>query len=111
MNTSYEFDDAQNQTIARLARSMQTVGFVMMFFGVLGLLGFALMFVEGGFYNYANPLESAVLALFGFWTRRAGNSFEAIVRTQGADVRHLMSALGDLGKMYGLVRAVIVFVL
>jgi hypothetical protein len=52
----------------------------------------------------------ALLAvMFGFWTGSASGSFRKIVETRNQDVWHLMNALGSLRKMYGTMRAMIIF--
>ena len=38
----------------------------------------------------------------GTWTRKAAQAFEDIVRTEGHDIDHLMDALDNLRKLYGL---------
>lgn len=47
-------------------------------------------------------LAGLVYLLIGIWTRSAASSFSKIVTTQGADITHLMNALGALHKMYAL---------
>lgn len=41
--------------------------------------------------------------MFGTWTRTSSGAFRQIVDTQGRDISHLMSALGSLQNMYGLI--------
>jgi len=43
----------------------------------------------------------------GTWTSRSARSFKQIVTTQGQDVSHLMDALENLRKMYGLLSLVV----
>jgi hypothetical protein len=38
----------------------------------------------------------------GSWTNNAARAFERIVTTRGRDIEHLMKALENLRKMYGL---------
>ncbi len=111
MSEPYEFDAEQNKTIENLARSMLTVGLVMMVFGVVGIAGIVIAFITNKTNNLTlgSILESVFLVLFGYWTRNAGHAFDAVVKTKGSDIPHLMSALGDLSKMYGLVRNIILF--
>ncbi|HEY8077445.1 MAG TPA: hypothetical protein VIF62_25140 [Labilithrix sp.] len=111
MNESrgYEFDPKQNDVIEKLGRSMHVVGIFMFVFGVLGLVGSVLAIVTHQVGPQSGFAESLVMTLFGFWTQRAGGRFTKIVKTTGNDVTHLMAALDDLRKMYGVVRFVIVF--
>jgi hypothetical protein len=39
----------------------------------------------------------------GAWVGRAGVSFQRIVQTRGNDMGHLMSALGDLDRVWGVI--------
>jgi len=43
-------------------------------------------------------------------TRRAASAFQKIVDTKGSDISHLMTALGELKKAYGLQRTLILIV-
>jgi len=105
----YEFDPKQNEVIEKLGRSMRTVGIFMFVFGLLGLIGAVLAVLTHQIGPQSGFAESLVMTVFGFWTQRAGDRFTKIVKTTGSDVTHLMGALDDLRKMYGVVRYVIVF--
>jgi len=48
-------------------------------------------------------VTGAVFLLQGVWTRSSSESFQKIVDTQGRDISHLMSAIGSLQTMYGLI--------
>ena len=96
---TYEFTEAQNQTLKILASRMKSVG---IFFiavgavhGVSGVLGLA----EGGT-AFILIIYAAVFILIGIWTRNAGSSFSLIVQTAGSDIPHLMEALESLRKLY-----------
>jgi hypothetical protein len=108
----YEFDETQNKTLGDLGRSMQTVGTLMQIFGIIGVVaGVANFFRGGGISSVGSGLggliQSIVLLVFGFWTSRAGTRFGDVVTTRGQDIVLLMGALGDLRKMYGVIRSVI----
>jgi hypothetical protein len=45
---------------------------------------------------------AAILVLIGFWSVRAGSEFSRIVKTEGADVSHLMQGLREIRKLYDL---------
>jgi hypothetical protein len=109
----YEFTPQQNDTIEKLGRSMQTVGNVMFLLGILGIIDFIASFwTRGGpGFGAGNGGVGAILfAVFGFWTQRAGNNLKKIVKTTGNDITHLIAALDDLRKMYGIVRFVLLAV-
>jgi hypothetical protein len=56
-------------------------------------------------------LTGSMSALFYFtarWTTHAAGSFKYIVNTAGNDIRNLMTALGDLLKLYRLQKLVII---
>jgi len=41
--------------------------------------------------------------LLGSWSRDAGKSFQLIVDTKGSDIKNLMTAMGSLQWMYGMI--------
>jgi hypothetical protein len=112
----YEFDATQNQVIDKLAGRMSFVAIFFLIFGGLGVMSlfqFAVGFaaIPNGpeteqFHKMVAPfmavqgLQIAVLIAVGVWTSTAATSFKKIVRTQGSDVSHLMSALNNLSKTY-----------
>jgi hypothetical protein len=132
----YEFTEAQNREIGRLARKMRLVGLVAVILGVVNLFLGLLLLV----YAFRDQLPAEALRripedtlrqlpppsqlwaialqavasgliflLIGLWTRSAGGEFRQIVDTAGHDIGHLMRALGSLHKMYSLLYTLIIF--
>src|SRR5947209_2048468 len=91
----YEFTAEQNRLIGDLAGKMRFVGLFLILGGALQCLTLFAGLL-GGFFS------GLVYIFLGVWTRGAAASFRQIVDTQGADVSHLMAALGELQKMYWL---------
>jgi hypothetical protein len=104
----YEFTSRQNAVIGPLARDMVWVAVPLQLVGVLYGIGLVVAVVKA----VRDPhlfLEAALIGLgmlfylaLGIWTSRAARSFQHIVSTQGQDVTHLMDALDNLRKLYGL---------
>ena len=132
----YEFTEAQNREIGRLARKMRLVGLVAVILGVVNLfLGLLLLVYafrdqlpadalrripEDALQQLPPPSQlwavtlqavasGLIFLLIGLWTRSAGAEFRQIVDTAGHDIGHLMRALGSLHKMYSLLYTLIIF--
>jgi hypothetical protein len=101
---AYEFDDGQNKIIAQLGKRMKLVGHVLIAFGGLVMLAGLSSGGRGGFSGVA--INAVVFILMGLWTRRAGQGFQNVVKTDGDDINHLMDALDQLRKLYGILYGV-----
>jgi hypothetical protein len=112
----FEFDAAQNTVMVRLASTMRFVGIINLvgavLYGFSGLVRLWLSFTQPSAANVATFLVvGSVSALFyftGTWTTHAAGSFKHIATTAGSDISNLMSALGDLLKLYRLQRVLII---
>jgi hypothetical protein len=120
----YEFTEAQNDLIGRLAYKMRGVG---VFFAVIGglYLIFAVLVGVRGYQAYQagaptgqHWLNLAILvitglvyAAIGVWTRQSSADFRKIVDTRGSDITHLMNALESLHKFYSLIYTIILLLL
>lgn len=92
----YEFNAEENVVIGVLSSQMQFVGLFSLAIGIFvivaGLLSHHLgSIVSGTFY-----------AVIGIWTHRASVSLKKIVETRGHDLHHLLYALKDLRRFFGL---------
>jgi hypothetical protein len=110
----YEFTPVENQTIDDLAGKMRFVGLMGLILGVLllggGVAGLALN--RGGAGSSVGLVFQGVLSLcVGLWTRSAAAGFQRIVDTQGHDIANLMSALGELRRVYALQRVLFIVVI
>jgi hypothetical protein len=104
----FEFTGRQNAVIGPLARDMVWVAAPLLVVGILYAIGLVLSIVRS-FQDPQYLFQAALIGLamafylaLGTWTRRSAQSFQQIVSTQGQDINHLMDALENLGKMYGL---------
>lgn len=95
----YEFNNTQNQLIRQLAQKMRFVGYILIALGVLVIIAGIVNFRLGGF---ATIIQGIVQLIIGIWTVKAATSFQLIVKTQGNDIENLMTALGELRKLYAL---------
>lgn len=95
----YEFNNTQNQLIRELSQKMRFVGYFLIAIGVLLILAGIINFRAGGF---STIIQGIVQLIVGIWTAKAATSFQLIVKTQGSDIENLMSALGELRKLYTL---------
>jgi hypothetical protein len=105
----YEFADLQKESFRALAASTSFVGVCTMLLG-----GLACFFFAGALYlGFALwAVGAAVLAIgcmaTAWWMVSAGRSLSALVATRGRDVEHLMEAVSQLRRLFGLARVVIV---
>ena len=44
----------------------------------------------------------------GWWAMSGGRSLSALVRTRGRDAQHLLDAVGQMRRLFGLARAMII---
>ena len=95
----YEFNNTQNQLIRQLAQKMRFVGYILLTLGVLVIVAGIVNFRLGGF---ATIIQGIIQLIIGIWTAKAATSFQLIVKTQGNDIENLMTALGELRKLYAL---------
>lgn len=108
----YEFTPRENEIIRSLSRDMSWVAFPLVFVGILYGVGFVSAVIRA-FQDPSHFLMPAMLLglamlfylVLGIWTNRAAASFGLVVTTQGRDVSHVMSALDELRKTYGLLSA------
>jgi hypothetical protein len=101
----YEFSEPQNVTIRELAGAMSFVGLLSIIFGVLGVLGgLGNTFTVNAGSGLGTLVQGVIAILVGVWTRGAAASFDNITKTQGSDISNLMTALGELKRIYTLQR-------
>jgi hypothetical protein len=81
--------------------------------GILYGLG-VLVAVVRSFQDPHYLFQAAIIGLamlfflvLGSWTSRSAQAFGQIVATRGRDINHLMDALNNLRKMYGLLSLVV----
>jgi len=115
-NREFEFDGAQNAVIRQLSATMRFVAIANLVGAIVYGLSASIHLV-----SYLARPASATLAmllvmgsmtalfyLIARWTTHAARSFESIVTTAGSDIRNLMTALGDLLKLYRLQKLLII---
>lgn len=132
----YEFGEAENKVFAGLASKARGVGFWSALYGILLLMNFAygclpkLPVDPAGRGHLLGPLRvnridwtggvvdidlgalitGLVFLLLGLWSRGAASGFDAVAKTRGGDVGHLMGALKELSKLYGFLGRLIFLV-
>jgi hypothetical protein len=107
--SDYEFSDAGKDSLRALAASMSFVGACTMLFGCLSAVFFAGALYAGFFPSAIGTAALAILCVTtAWWMLSAGRSLSALVTTRGRDVEHLMEAVGQLRRLFGLARVVIV---
>ncbi len=94
----FEFDASQNALFSDLAQKMGFVGLLFIALGALTILGG----VFNGVGGLSNIFVGVLYILIGLWTKNASDAFRRIVDTQGSDITNLMTALGQLRKLYTL---------
>jgi hypothetical protein len=112
---SYEFGAEQNETILALSTAMRGVGLYLLAAGILFAILGVVSLLRGTPGNIGNGLvfllQGALNVIIGVWTRGAGNYFNSVATTTGADIRNLMDALGELRRIYGLQLVIIIVAL
>jgi hypothetical protein len=106
----YEFDATQNHSLDDLAKKMRFVGLTSVGVGALLVatgIAVGILQARGLGFGIANGAQGLFLVLLGLWTRAAGARFGRIVDTQGCDIAHLMGAIGQLRRIYGLQRVAV----
>lgn len=108
----FEFGAAENEVFGRLATAMRFVGTASIALAVVTILSAAAAGATGGLralpFVVGEAVGAAVMVVTGVWLRGASRSVESIVTTQGSDVAHLMSAMGDLARMFTLQRMIFI---
>jgi hypothetical protein len=104
---AYEFSGEQNQTMGALGNNMGWVGIFTIIAGVVvTVLGVRQLMT--GRADWPVLLVQGVLNLVvGIWTRNAAEQFNQVATTSGADIQHLMGALGELRRIYHLQKILI----
>ena len=109
----YEFTPEQNDTIARLSDAMRWVSVPMLALGalcVVELIMSLVWLVQTKSYQDWHAIGTMLYLLFStllflalaVWTSRSSFQFQRITETRGQDISHLMGALDDLRKVYGV---------
>ena len=111
--TEYEFSPEQNELIARLSNAMRWVSVPMLALGslcVVNLIMSIVWLVQTKSYQDWHAIGTMLYLLFStllflafaVWTSRSSFQFQRITETSGQDISHLMGALDDLRKVYGV---------
>jgi hypothetical protein len=107
----YEFIDANKESFRALAASMSFVGVCTMLFAALSCIFFAGELYAGFLLGAIGMAALAALCVAtAWWMMSAGRALSALVGTRGRDVEHLMAAVEQLRRFFGLARVVIVAV-
>jgi hypothetical protein len=96
---NYEFDSNQNELIAVLAKRMTWVGRFMIALSVFAIIAGLVNFGEDGLNAI---IQGTLIIILAVWTLRAAAAFTNITTTEGSDISNLMTALGELRKLYTL---------
>lgn len=91
---SYEFNDQENQRIARTAGLARTWGIISIVIGGLALLGLAAQF------NLLGLVQAVTALAIGFVFLNVGKAFMRVVQTEGDDIAHMLQGLHDLGTAF-----------
>jgi hypothetical protein len=97
---AYEFGKEDEQAVSQLALRMRIVGIAMVLYGAFELRRLLSA-------DIASLLVSVPFLLVGYFTIDSSGSFRSIVRTTGADIGHLMSALHSLHRLFTVAAAII----
>jgi hypothetical protein len=109
----YEFTTRQNAVIGPLAKDMVWVAIPLEIVGILYGIGMIVSVIRA----FRDPhfiIQAVLIGLamlfylaLGIWTTRSARAFKQIVSTQGQDINHLMDALDNLRRMYGLLSLIV----
>ncbi|QDV36571.1 hypothetical protein [Tautonia plasticadhaerens] len=100
----FEFAEEHGRLIGDLGTKMHFVGLLTTILGVVALLSGLLSRPEEGLTgaSVVSILSALFLGAVGFWSMRSGREFVLVSRTEGADIPHLMRALQNLRRLFGL---------
>jgi hypothetical protein len=96
---AWEFTPQQTFLLSRLAQRMRAVGLALMVLAALLGLRAAL---GGDAIGLLAVQAGLVLGFTGFWSVRAAAELSRVATTDGADMTHLMGALGEIRKLHEL---------
>jgi len=109
----YEFSDAQNETISLVGGRAKLWGFISIITGVLALVGLVVsllfkdqLIAHGLAPSYVTVFVVALVPIvlthlvISMLYIGAGKALQAVVRTQGNDIDHLMRSLDRLGTAF-----------
>jgi len=101
-----KFTKDDSEVFSRLALRMRGVGFWFEAYGAFMLLLFVFkLWPKAGNFEIAPAqlLTGIVFLLLGHWTRRSGNGFRQLVDAEEGDLTHLINAMKELSRVYGLI--------
>jgi hypothetical protein len=96
----YEFDEYENVVIEKLSSRLALLSYSVMTVIALRLLVGVLAARHSPAALGGAVIEGLLFAVFAASMLRASRSLKSVVRTEGDDVSHLMSALGSLSQAY-----------
>ena len=113
----YEFNQEENEVLARLAFTMKWTGVMVLIYTVLSAVHVIIVYAQVRllfaslpfmfkfmvFSLAAQLVVSVGYFLVGIWTNRGGDAFRRVVDTKGNDLTHLMVALEQLRRVYSLI--------
>lgn len=102
----HEFSQDDNAEFSRLALKMRGVGFWFEVYGIIMVSLFAFkLWPKAGNIEIApvDLLTGLVFLVIGHWTRRGGLGFHQVANSEGNDLTHLMKAVRELARVYGLI--------
>lgn len=83
----YEFNEAENQTIASAALWSRILGIVLIVIGTFALFN-------------CNIIDFALKLVVGIFMITGGSSLAMVVKSQGTDIPHMMGAMQKLGTAF-----------
>ena len=108
---NYEFDDAQNEIILALGKSLNFVGataYVAACIFLIGAVGAAFRM------QWSDLIGCGMYLIFFFATgnlmMKSGRAFEEITATSGTDIKYLMEALDNLRQVFAILSVIIILV-
>ncbi len=92
---AYEFNDAENMVLGRVARWVGILAWIMIAGSGLMVLG---SFLTGDTIAIAGLMVAPIYLIIGLNFRSAAASMKSVIETAGDDIAHLMEALEKLGS-------------
>jgi hypothetical protein len=109
----YEFSAEQSVVFTKLSDHMKSVGFWFQIYGAMQIIGFLLKLIFSRYnserfdFDFGGLLSGLFFLYLGLFTRRGGWEFRKVSDTQGHDISHLLQALGEVSRFYGILHFVI----
>lgn len=103
MERNYEFNEQENVIIKKLYKNMNFVGYSFLVLGaIFTAIGISWISHKDLLWILAAFVGAVVFITIGVITNNTASRFKAVVKTEGDDVEHLMTAIDNLISWFSI---------